>query len=316
MRLVNQALLKYRVLITDPVDSVLISGLEEKGLSVTYIPDAEPGHLRNIIGEFDAVVVRSRTRLDSEVLENSGKLKLVARAGIGLDTIDTDFLRERKIEVRYAPGESTESVAELAIGLMIIGSRNILNLSNELKKGSFKKQKGFELSGKTLGIIGFGRIGFRVAEIASRMGMKIIAHDIVQNLDLISKVEGKYRDLRDLLGEADVIALFVTTRRGEKPVLGEEELGIIKKGSMLINTSRASAVEGHALLSSLEDGSIAFYGADVLWNEPPSERWELDLLSLQNVVVTPHIGAQTVESQKRIAERTVSEITEFMERLK
>ncbi len=308
--------MKYRVLITDPVDKILISILEERGLKVTYLPDADPERVRDIIGEYDAIVVRSRTRLDSDILEKTGKLKLVARAGIGLDTIDTDLLKQKKIDILYAPGESTQSVAELAIGLMVTGARNIFDLAGKMKSGDFKKQKGMELSGKTLGIIGFGRIGFRAAEIARSIGMKILAYDIVQNQEIISRVGGKYTDLTTLLEESDVIALFVTTKKGEKSVLGEDELKKVKKGAMLINTSRASAVDGIALLREIRAGGISFYGADVMWNEPPVEKWEHHLLSLENVVVTPHVGAQTFESQRRIAERTALQIAEYMEGLR
>lgn len=308
--------MKYRVLITDPVDKILISILEERGLKVTYLPDADPERVRDIIGEYDAIVVRSRTRLDSDILEKTGKLKLVARAGIGLDTIDTDLLKQKKIDILYAPGESTQSVAELAIGLMVTGARNIFDLAGKMKSGDFKKQKGMELSGKTLGIIGFGRIGFRAAEIARSIGMKILAYDIVQNQEIISRVGGKYTDLTTLLEESDVIALFVTTKKGEKSVLGEDELKKVKKGAMLINTSRASAVDGIALLREIRARGISFYGADVMWNEPPVEKWEHHLLSLENVVVTPHVGAQTFESQRRIAERTALQIAEYMEGLR
>lgn len=307
--------MKFRVLITDPVDSFLIESLEEKNIAVTYEPEATSDQVKKLIGEYDAIVVRSRTKLDSDVLRETGKLKLVARAGIGLDSIDTELLRERNIEVRYAPGESTESVAELALGLMISGSRDFVRLSSETKKGIFRKKVGMELSGRTLGIIGFGRIGYRVAQLASALGMNILAYDVLKNQGLIASVHGKYCPLEDLLKNSDIVSLFVTVRKGDSAILGASELSLLKDGSILVNTSRASAVDGPALLSHLKSGKISFYGADVLWNEPPREEWEHELISQDNVVITPHIGAQTVESQRRIAGRTAREISEYMEGL-
>lgn len=303
----------HKILITDPVDRILIDSLEQKGYSVSYFPDASPAKVKEVIGGYEAVVVRSRTHIDSSVLEEPGNLRLVARAGIGLDTIDVDLLREKNIDVIYAPGESTESVAELAIALMVIGSRNIYSLAADLKRGKFRKEKGGELSGRTLGIIGFGRIGFRTAELAASVGMKIAAYDVLQNPDLISRVNGEYCTLDDLLMHSDVVALFITMKKDDKPVLGDAEFAGLKEGAMIINTSRAAAIDGSALLSAVKSGKVSFYGADVLWNEPPRESWESELLSLDNVVITPHIGAQTAESQKRIARRTADSIIEYLE---
>ncbi len=307
--------MSFKVLISDPVDPILIEILEDKGCSVTYLPEATAEDVRKRVAEFDAIVVRSRTKINGSVIGDTGRLKLVARAGIGLDTIDTDFLREKDVGVVYAPGESTESVAELAVSLMIMGSRNIFTLSSRLRNGIFDKEKGSELRGRTLGVIGFGRIGFRTAEIARALGMNIIAYDIFRNDDLMKRVEGRYCSLEELLQSSDFISLFITMKKGDQPLLDGGMLSRIRRGAIVVNTSRAAAIDGKSLLSSLRNGSVSFYGADVLWNEPPREGWEHELISLENVVITPHIGAQTVEAQERIARRTASEIIEYLERL-
>ena len=145
------------------------------------------------------------------------------------------------------------------------------------------------------------------------LGMNIIAYDVVENKDAINHVQGKYLSLNELLGEADFIFILVTLNRGSKRLIGEKELSLIRKGAFIVNTSRAEAIDGEALLKSLEDAKIGGYASDVLWNEPPKEEWEKKLISMNNVVITPHIGAQTAEAQKRVAQMTMEKLLKALD---
>ncbi|EQD32039.1 D-3-phosphoglycerate dehydrogenase, partial [mine drainage metagenome] len=179
-----------------------------------------------------------------------------------------------------------------------------------LRKESYRKESGVEISGKTLGLIGFGRIGYRVAQIAEAFEMKILAYDIMKD-SRIDTVFGSYVTLQELLENSDFIGIFVTVKPGDQPILGKDEFLHVSRKPGIVNTSRAAAVDGPALLEALKSQKISFYAADVMWNEPPRNQWESDILGMPQVTITPHIGAQTAEAQKRIAEATANRIIEL-----
>lgn len=297
-----------RILICDNVSEGMVSGLESEGFNFDYRPDITRKELLETIGDYHVVVVRSRTKIDSEVIEKAGRLKIIARAGIGVDNIDLARAEAKNIEVVTTKTAPTQSVVELNVGLAINLARKVVHLSSKLKEGEFRKEKGREISGSTCGIIGFGRIGYETARMLKAFGAKILAHDIVQNENLIKDVQGKYVGREYLLENSDFIFVCVTLNNSSKSLLGPKELSVLKKGSILINTSRAEAIDPQALLGALKDGILSAYGSDVLWNEPPSETWEKELIRMENVVVTPHIGSQTVEAQGRVALATLENI--------
>jgi D-3-phosphoglycerate dehydrogenase len=299
-----------KIIITDPVDQVLIEKLEDERFGVDYYPKIQEEELIDIIGRYEGIVVRSRTKVTQDLINRGKNLRFVARAGVGLDGIDLATLKNRGISIIHAPEASTDSVAELTFGLMIGSCRRIPELAAEIKHGNFAKEIGTEISGKTLGLIGFGRIGYRVAEIARAFNMNILAYDIIRS-ERINAVSGSYVSLQDLLVASDFIGIFVTIKPGEPPILGKNELMIVRKKPGIINTSRAAAIDGPAILDALKIGSISFYASDVMWTEPPKTEWELELLKLPQVTITPHIGAQTREAQARIAEATASKIIEM-----
>ncbi len=302
-----------RILVCDTVDNLLLEGLKKNGHFVEYRPKITRDELQNDLGKFGAVVVRSRTKLDSSIINSAGELKIIARAGIGTDNIDMDAAALRGIEVITAAGSSTQSVVELNVALAIDMARKISHLDRNIRTGDFKKEEGTELRGKTAGIIGFGRIGYETAMVLRALGMNIIAYDVVENKDAINHVQGKYLSLNELLGEADFIFILVTLNRGSKSLIGEKELSLVRRGAFIVNTSRAEAIDGKALLKSLEDAKIGGYASDVLWNEPPKEEWEKKLISMNNVVITPHIGAQTAEAQKRVAQMTMEKLLKALD---
>ena len=304
-----------RIIISDPVERSLIEGLEEKGHIVDYRPDLSHGQLMEVLHGYNAVVVRSRTKLTSEVLHSGQGLQLIARAGIGTDNIDMGAAERLGIKVVTAAGSSTDSVAELNLALLIDIARRISFLNRQLRSGKFVKQVGTEISGKTAGMIGFGRIGFQTANYLRALGLGILAFDLYESKELIGKVSGKYVSLDNLLENSDFIFISVTLMRDSIEILGKEEFGKMKNGAILINTSRAEVVNLEALANALKHGRMGGYGADVLWSEPPDTPLEKELISMDNVIITPHIGAQTIEAQGRVARMTLENMLKAMEEI-
>ncbi|MEM0174043.1 MAG: D-2-hydroxyacid dehydrogenase [Sulfolobaceae archaeon] len=308
----------FSILISDPIDNTVINKLIQKGFQVNYNPTITRNEILEIIENYDILIVRSRTKVDKEVIERGKRLKIIARAGVGLDNIDVDEAVKRGIKVIYAPGASTDSVAELTIGLMIIAARNLYNSITFTKNGIFKKVEGFELKNKILGIVGLGRIGTRVAQIAKALGMRIVAYDIIDVSSKARELEISITNsLDELLSISDIISLHASvTNKKSIPIISEREFKIMKDGVIIINTSRASLIDGKALLRYLELGKVGFYAADVMWNEPPKEDWELKIISHDRVIITPHIGAQTKEAQKRIGEAIFENIIKAVEEIR
>ena len=296
------------VLITDVVDKTLVEELNRSGFQTTYKPEIKKKDLEKEIGQYDVLVVRSRTKVDHGLIEMGKNLKVIARAGIGLDSIDVDAAKERKIKVVYAPGSSTQSVVELTVMLAIMLLRNVKQGIKLVERGEFIKTTGQELKGKTLGIIGFGRIGYQTAVVMKTIGMNVVAFDTFQNHKAIGEVGGRFVALDELMAISDVISVNVTMGRDDGPILSKKQFNGIRNGAIIINTSRAAAIDGADLLDALMSGKVRGFATDVLWNEPPQEKWERDIIEMKNVIVTPHIGAQTLESQKRVASITAENI--------
>ncbi|BCU68272.1 3-phosphoglycerate dehydrogenase [Sulfolobales archaeon HS-7] len=297
----------FNILIADPVDSYIIDKLSALELiRVRYEPNISRGELLQKIANYDVLIVRSRTVVDSEIIRNAKKLKIIARAGIGLDNIDLEEASKRGIKIVYAPGASTNSAAELTLGLIVTAARRIDKSMSYFREGKMEKVTGIELFGKTLGIIGYGRIGSRVAEMARAFGMNILAYDIIDVSNKVAFVNGKQVSLEELLANSDIITLHVTVDIKSRPILGEKEFSIIKEGSIVVNTSRAVVIEPGPLLEALNSNKVSCYAADVFW-EGKSDV-ETKIYAHPNAIFTTHIGAQTKESQRRIAEMLVQNI--------
>ncbi|KYH31675.1 hydroxypyruvate reductase [Clostridium tepidiprofundi DSM 19306] len=300
----------YRVLVTDGMDKGAVEQLKQKGYEVVeqhFEPDALGEELKN----FDVMVVRSATKVRQPIIDKAaeaGRLKLIIRGGVGLDNIDVAYAMEKGIKVSNTPKASSSSVAELAIGHMFAISRfiNISNVTMREGKWEKKKYKGVELAGKTLGLIGFGRISREVAKRAEALGMKVIYTDI------IGKAEGydqyKFCELNELLKEADYVSLHIPFIKEQGPTIRKEQIEMMKDGAFLINCARGGVVEEDALYEALKSGKLAGAAIDVFEEEPTKNE---ALINLSNVSVTPHIGASTKEAQKRIGEEVVSIIEEF-----
>ncbi|MCP8312913.1 MAG: D-2-hydroxyacid dehydrogenase [archaeon] len=298
---------KYKVLICDSFAEKGIEKLSSQ-FDVTYLPKITNQELLNKIHDYDVVIVRGRTKITKDVIEKGENLKIIGRAGIGLDNIDLKSAESKGIKVFNTPESSTNAVAELTIGLMIDLARGISKGEFGIKQGNWLKDElmGFELKGKTLGIIGMGRIGTQVARLAKAFGMKILVYDIVElDKDVLNEVRAKVVSLDELLSSSDIVSLHVTLTDDTYHMINEEKLSKMKKGAYIINTSRGPVIDEKALLNALKSGSIKGAALDVFEVEPPGSS---ELVKLHNVVAIPHIGAQTKEAQDLAATLLVEKI--------
>ena len=306
-----------RVLITDPVDAMGIRLLREAGARVDYLPEIAREELAARIGDYDALMVRGRTKLRRPLLEAGarGRLKAVCRVGVGLDNIDLDAARELGIAVFNTPEASTEAVAELTVALMLALARRIPYADKSMKEGRWAKRElvGWELAGKTLGILGFGRIGQRVAELCSAFRMRILAHRRTRPPgieEVLARTGAKLVSLEELLRSSDIITIHVPLTPETYHMIGEREIGMMKNGVIIINTARGGVIDEEALLKALKSGKVAAAALDVFEEEPP-RGVSAELAKLPNVVATPHIGGQTKEAQRTAAELAAKKLIQF-----
>ena len=289
-----------KVLITDEVDQECPSRLRAAGFDVKERYGISPDDLKKVIADYEILIVRSRTKVTKEIIELGKRLKMIARVGVGLDTIDVKAAESRGIKVINTPQMSTVAVAELTISLMLNLIRGTYLAVESMKRGLWEKKRfyGNELQGKTLGIVGFGRIGRAVAERARAFGTRILAYDpSVEDYAMIKLGASRAPSLEALLSESDIVTLHVVLTPETKHLINARTLSLMRKGSYLINTSRGEVVNTKDLLEALKSGHLAGAALDVYENEPPKEPWEKELISLPNVIATPHIGAQTREAQ-------------------
>lgn len=290
---------KFKILASDGIVNIAKETIEAMGCTVDeafYGPEELPEKLR----EYDALIVRSATKVKRAALEamgKDGKLKLIVRAGVGLDNIDLEAAKEFGVEVRNTPNSSSQAVAELVLGHMLTLARHLQKSNITMRMGEWNKKKyeGVELHSSTLGIIGIGRIGRSLAEKAQALGMKIIYNDIMGE---VKELTGHtFVDMETLLKTSDFISLHVPKNPGEPPVLGKEAFDRMKEGVFVINCARGGTIDEDALLEALSSGKVAGAGLDVFETEPTDNQ---ALLNHENVSTSPHIGASTTEAQGRI----------------
>jgi len=291
-----------KLLICDPISEKAIEEIKALGIDVTNKPDITPEELLEEIGNYDGIIVRSRTKVRQNVIDRGENLKFIIRGGVGLDNIDVEYAKSKGIKVLNTPAASSISVAELAIGFMFALSRHIVQGTTSMRNGEWlkKKLKGSELYGKTLGIIGIGRIGREVARRAIALGMKVISYDpYVDKIDM----EGvELVDLDTLLSNSDFITLHIPHTDETHHLIGKDAFEKMKDGVYLINCARGGVVDEEALYEYMKSGKVKGAGFDVFEKEPPEN---LKLLELENFICTPHIGASTKEGQARVGEEIV-----------
>jgi len=289
--------LNQSVLICDQVNPILKEVLEKNGLKVTYEPEITPEQIAEKIGNFQVVVVRSRTKMTRELIAKADKCKIIARVGIGLDNIDQDAAKEKNIRVINAVEGAITAVAELVIGLMLSMAREIPRADREIRNGNWIKKElmGSELKGKYLGIIGLGNIGKRLGRLTRALNMNIIGYDVVPIDEEFSKEVGLMKaDLDTLLSSADYVSLHVPLLDSTHHMINAEKLKLMKNTARIINTSRGGVIDEEDLYNSLKEGNIAGAALDVFEVEPATGN---KLTTLPNFVATPHMGAQTKEAQ-------------------
>jgi D-3-phosphoglycerate dehydrogenase len=296
----------WRVLICDSIDKIGVEILTKAGMIVDYQPEISFEKLQSLVNGYNVLVVRSRTTVSKEVIEKGNSLKVIARVGVGLDNIDTNYAKSKNIEVINAQEAAINSVSELVIGSMISLARLIPFAHSELSKGNWIKKSliGTELSGKYLGIVGVGNIGRNVGRIARALRMNIIGYDIYPiSREYINEVGMINADLNTLVESSDFITIHVPLSSDTYHLFDGNLLSRMKKSSYLINTSRGGIVDETALYDLLKDQKIAGAGLDVFEVEPPVDK---KFLEMPNVLCTPHIGAQTKEAQE-LAARVIAE---------
>lgn len=299
-----------RVLVCDPISDVGIEMLEEH-CSVDVRPKLSEDDLVGIIDGYDAVIVRSATKITQRVIGAGGRLQVIARAGAGLDAIDVEAALAAGIEVVNSPDANTLAVAELTLGLMMALARNIPRADAALKAGNWAKSElmGSGLSGKTLGIIGFGRIGQAVAARAMAFGMRVVTNQHRPTPELAMEHGVEAIDLYDLLAESDYVTLHVPARSDTERLIGANELESMRSSAYLVNTSRGTVLDESALLAALENNSIAGAGLDVFAVEPAVDN---ALAGHPKVIATPHIGASTTDAQATAATDVARQTLRFL----
>lgn len=298
-----------RVLANDGLEKGAINKLTSLGFEVVN-NHYDKGELGVVLKDFDVLVIRSATKVTADILDKSegGKLKLIIRAGVGIDNIDVNYAKEKGVAVKNTPNASSNSVAELAIGHMFALARFIAISNYTMREGQWNKKKyeGTELSGKTLGIIGMGRIGKSLAKKAEALGMNVIYNDMFGKQDGLSY---GFFELDELLKTSDFISLHVPYDKEKGCLIGKPQFDIMKDGVYLINCARGKVVDELALLEALDNGKVAGAGIDVFAEEPTKNEI---LVNHPRVSVTPHIGAATKEAQNRIGEEVVTIISDFV----
>ena len=297
-----------KVLVADDISKSGVEMLKAQGYKVDVRTGLKEDELVKIIKDYDVMLVRSATKVTRKII-GASKLRVIGRAGIGVDNIDVEAATERGVLVMNAPSGNVISTAELTIGLIFALARRIAQADASMKKGEWKRKemKGSQVSGKTLGIIGLGRVGGEVAKRASALGMKVIAYDPLVSPEISVKLHVRLVTLDRLLEESDFVTLHTPLTPQTKDMLGKNELVKMKKGAMLINCARGGVVNEDALYDVLSEGRLAGAALDVFSAEPPAGS---KLLALPNIVLTPHLGATTSEAQEdvgsEIAEQTIA----------
>lgn len=292
-----------RILIADPLDPSGLELLKGSGVEIHELTADERPRLKELIAEYDALVVRSMTKVTAELLAAGTRLRVVGRAGIGVDNVDVEAATERGILVVNAPTANLMSATEHTFALLLAVARNVPAADASMKGGVWDRKSflGVELQGKTLGVIGFGRIGQRVAARARGFEMEVVAYDPFLDEQAARKLEVELLSVEDLLARADVVTLHTPLTEQTKNLLSRERMAGMKEGAILVNCGRGGVVDEEALFEALESGRLAGAGLDVFAEEPPKD---LRLVRHPKVVATPHIGAQTREAQERISKET------------
>ncbi len=302
-----------KVLISDNLAPVGEKILKEAGLEVDIKTGLAPDELKKIISEYDGLVIRSATKVTADIIEAADKLKVVGRAGIGLDNVDVPTASKKGIIVMNAPDGNATTAAEHALSMMMSLSRKIPQATASMKDGKWEKKKfqGRELTGKTVGIVGIGRIGSIFADRAQGLRMKVIAYDPHMPKDLVDKLGVELVSLEELCKRSDYISVHVPLTNETKNLISTDAFKNMKKEALLIDCARGGVVDEEALYDALKNGEIAGAALDVFAVEPTNKE-NCPLLGLDNFICTPHLGASTAEAQENVAVAIAEQMADYL----
>ncbi len=290
----------FRILVCDPIAEDGVQALQRSGAEVDVRTGLSPDELRAVVAGYDALVVRSETKITKEIIDATARLQVIGRAGVGVDNIDVGAATEKGVVVVNAPTGNITSAAEHAIALMFALSRHIPEANASLRAGRWERSRflGLEVRGKTLGIVGLGQVGSEVARRARGLEMRVIAFDPFVPEERARVLGAELVSMEELLSQSDFVTIHTTLTEGTKKLLGEEELKKMKPTARIINTARGGIVDEAALGKALQEGWIAGAALDVFEKEPVTSH---PLFESDRIVVTPHLGASTAEAQERVA---------------
>jgi D-3-phosphoglycerate dehydrogenase len=297
-----------KVLVSDPIADKGVEMMQQAGIEVDVKTGLAPEELERIIGDYDVIVVRSATKVRKPLIKAGKNLKLIVRAGVGLDNVDAEYAQARGIEVMNTPAASTNAVAELTVGYLLALARRLPQTTASLRAGKWEKKKfrGSEIAGKTLGLVGYGRIGWLVAKKSLALGMEIIAYDpYVSNP---RGLEMEFVSLEELLKRADYISLHLPLTDETRNLIDAPQFEMMKDGACIINCARGGTINEDALYEAIRLGKVAGAALDVYAKEPAQDN---RLFELDEVIGSPHIGAATVEAQYRVSTEVAERVIEF-----
>lgn len=302
-----------KILISEKIDELCPRIFKEAGFEVDIKTGLSLEELAGVVGEYEGLVVRSATLVTAEVLARPGRLKVIGRAGAGVDTIDVEAATKAGVLVMNTPGQNANGVAELVFAQMLALIRHLLTGTVSLREGRWEKKSlsGTELMGKTLGLIGLGAIGRRVAEIAGVFGMKVLACDPLLNENQIRAAGASPAVLDEILAQADFVSLHLPKNAQTANIIDAAALAKMKAGAFLINCARGGLVDEVALAAALKSGHLGGAGLDVFDKEPPAA--DNPLFALDNFVCCPHLGASTAESQVNVAVAVAKQMVGFLQ---
>jgi len=297
-----------KVLVSDPIANEGVEMMRQAGLEVDVNTDLASEELERIIGDYDVIVVRSATQVRKPLIEAARNLKLIVRAGVGLDNVDAEYAQDRGIEVMNTPAASSNGVAELTIGYLLAMARRLPQATASMRAGKWEKKKfsGSEIAGKTLGLVGYGRIGWLVAKKALALEMEVIAYDpyVADPRGL----EMEFVSLEELLRRADYISLHLPLTDETRNLIGAPQFEMMKDGVCIVNCARGGTINEDALYQAIRAGKVAGAALDVYAEEPARDN---KLFELDEVIGSPHIGAATVEAQHRVSTEVAERVIEF-----
>jgi D-3-phosphoglycerate dehydrogenase / 2-oxoglutarate reductase len=302
----------FKILVSDPLSEKGLKILEKEKSFIVDVKIKQPlDVLKKIIKDYDALIIRSETKATAELLEYAKKLKVIGRAGVGLDNVDVPAATKKGIIVMNTPGGNTISTAEHAMSLILSLARNIAPADASMKRDQWERKKfmGVELYGKTLGIVGLGRIGTEVAKRASSFGMKILAYDPFLTPGKASDSNIELVALNKIFADADYITVHTPLTDDTRHLISEKEIGMMKKGVRLINCARGGIIDEQAVVSAIESGKVAGAAFDVYEQEPPKGS---PLTRSEKIITTPHLGASTAEAQDNVALEVAQQVADAL----